>query len=261
MQRATTKIRAEGRGGRGLILTVAAGSILGIAQVRGQGSDPGSAFPAAAAAYEAQPQNATNSWKFARACFDMADGATNNADRAVAADRGISAARKAIADAPDCAPAYYYLGLNLGQSARTKSLGALKLVSQMERALIRAGELDPQFDFAGPDRSLGLLYRDAPSIISVGSRNKARQHLQRAVELAPDYPENRLNLIESEIKWNERKAARRDLMALEAGWDTAKRKFAGPRWASSWQDWQARLESAQRVLGESPKPLEAPRHG
>ena len=64
----------------------------------------------------------------------------------------------------------------------------------MEADFTRARELDERYDWAGPDRNLGLLYRDAPAIGSVGSRSKARRHLKRAVELAPQYPENRLNL-------------------------------------------------------------------
>ena len=101
--------------------------------------------------------------------------------------------------------------MNLGQLARTKGLGALKLVDQMEREFSRARELDEQLDYAGPDRNLGLLYRDAPAIGSVGSRTRAREHLKRAVELAPQYPENRLNLIEAYLKWGERTGAYREL--------------------------------------------------
>jgi hypothetical protein len=90
--------------------------------------------------------------------------------------------------------------MNLGQLARTKGLSALKLVDQMEGEFTRARDLDEHLDYAGPDRSLGLLYRDAPVIGSVGSRTRAREHLRRAVEVAPQYPENRLSLIEAYLK-------------------------------------------------------------
>jgi hypothetical protein len=71
----------------------------------------------------------------------------------------------------------------------------------MEREFSLARKLDEHFADAGPDHNLGLLYRDAPALGSIGSRAKARQHLQRAVELAPQYPEKRLNLIEAYLKW------------------------------------------------------------
>ena len=98
------------------------------------------------------------------------------------------------------APAHYYLGMNLGQLARTRGLSALRLVNQMQREFTRARDLDEHFDWAGPDRNLGLLYRDAPAFASIGSRSKAREHLMRAVELAPRYPENRLNLVETYLQ-------------------------------------------------------------
>ena len=79
-------------------------------------------------------------------------------------------AGRRIARESNSAPAHYYLGMNLGQLARTKGLAALRLVSQMEHEFTRARELDEQLDWAGPDRNLGLLYRDAPAIGSVGSR-------------------------------------------------------------------------------------------
>ncbi len=218
------------------------------------------AFRATQNRYQAQPQNPTNAWEFAHACFDLGDYATNNAERAAIAEQGIAAARQAIALNTNAAEGPYNLGLNFGQLARTKTLGALRLVVQMEHEFSIASQLDPKLDYAGPDRCLGVLYRDAPSFGSIGSRSRARQHLLRALELAPNYPENRLNLIESHIKWNERNAARRELATLEASWNAAQKEFTGPAWAPNWADWTSRLHAAEKILGEPPKPLAAPRH-
>jgi hypothetical protein len=195
-----------------------------------------------------QPANPEAAWQFAQACFDWAEFATNNAQRAEIAEQGIAAARQAVAGNSRSAPAHYYLGMNLGQLARTKSLGALKLVSQMEHEFGLARDLDEKFDHAGPDRNLGLLYRDAPALGSIGSRTKARQHLQRAAELAPDFPENRLNLIESNLKWGERGGATNQLNALEAIWPAARTNLVGAAWAPSWADWQTRLNQVKKKL-------------
>ena len=210
-------------------------------------------------AYQAHPDDPQAAWHFARATFDLADFATNNTQRAGLAQDGIDACKKALAANPNSAPLHYYLGLNQGQLARTRTLGALRLVDLMEREFSQAIELDSSFDYAGAERSLGLLYRDAPVFASIGSKSKARLHLQRAVDLAPGYPENRLNLIESELKWGERKAAREQLKLLEAGWPEAQKAFSGPEWAASWSDWNARLVKVQKILGE-PARLESPRH-
>jgi hypothetical protein len=208
-------------------------------------------YQAAEIRYQSAPRDTDSAWQFARACFDLAECATNRPERAAIAERGIAASRQLITRAPNLAPARYYLGMNLAQLARTKSLGALKLVNQMEGEFTLACKLDPHFDFAGPDRNLGLLYRDAPVIGSIGSRAKARQHLQRAVELAPKYPENRLNLIEAYLKWSDGKGAHHEVQALEQAWPGARANFSGAAWAASWADWERRLEEVRKKLGSS----------
>jgi tetratricopeptide (TPR) repeat protein len=207
-----------------------------------------SSYQQAEKRHQTQPLDDEAAWQFARTCFDLADVATNKTERAAIAERGIAASRQLVARAPNLPAAHYYLGMNLAQLAQTKGLGAFKLVIQMEHEFTLAGKLDERFDFAGADRNLGLLYRDAPAIGSIGSRPKARQHLQRAVELAPKYPENCLNLLESYLKWGDRNGARNELKAAEELWPSAHTNFVGPAWASSWADWQRRLEKLRRKL-------------
>jgi tetratricopeptide (TPR) repeat protein len=214
----------------------------------------------ARARHESEPRNTDAAWQFARACFDVAESATNNTERAQVAEQGIAACRELTARATNSAPAHYYLAMNLGKLADTqRNLAALKIVKEMEREFLAVRDLDEKFDYAGPDRGLGLLYLQAPAIISIGSRGKARQHLQRAVDLAPDYPENRLNLLEACLKWSDRAGAQRELKSLETLWPRAQTNFAGEVWAASWADWNARLETARKKIAEPPKHLESPR--
>jgi hypothetical protein len=217
------------------------------------------AFEQARARSANEPASVEAAWQSGRASFDLAEFATNNTQRAAIANEGIAACRKALARSSNSAPAHYYLGLNLGQLARTQTLGALKLVGQMEREWTTARELDEQLDYGGPDRSLGLLYRDAPSIGSVGSRSKAREHLQRALKLAPGYPDNLLNLVETEQQWGYTKTARDDLKLLEATLPAARTNLVGPAWISNWEDWDKRLQKARKSLEEPSKSLVSPR--
>ncbi len=218
--------------------------------------DPGLSGPAletfrqAKARHQEQPGNLEAGWQFARACFDLAEFSTNRTERAAIAEQGIAAAKQAVSQNSNSAPAHYYLGMDLAQLARTRGLSALHIVDQMEREFSRARALDPQIDYAGPDRNLGLLYRDAPSIGSIGSRSKARLHLQQAVALAPADPENRLNLIETYLKWGDRPDAQKEFKALEESWAAARAQFTGPAWAASWADWEARREKLSKKLGE-----------
>jgi len=217
------------------------------------------AYSQALSQHNKNPSDSEVAWQFARACFDLAEFSTNSAERAELAERGIAACRQIISQDPNSAPAHYYLGMNLGQLARTKGLGALKLVDQMEHEFTTARELDEHFDYAGPDRNLGLLYRDAPSVGSIGSRAKARKHLQRAAELAPEYPENGLNLIETCLRWSDRNGARRELKALEAAWPNARANLSGHTWTASWADWEQRLNKAKKKIEEASKAIESPR--
>jgi tetratricopeptide (TPR) repeat protein len=224
----------------------------------GSAGSANKSYQEAKAHYQEKPGEAAAGWQFGRACFDLAEFATTRTERASLAEQGIAACRQAIARESNSAPAHYYLAMNLGQLARTRGLSALKLVDQMEREFTRARDLEEHLDCAGPDRNLGLLYRDAPVIGSIGSRTKARQHLRRAVELEPLYPENRLNLIEAYLEWGEHTGAYRELQVLENTWPAARTNFAGEAWAASWADWEQQFRKLQQKIEEPKKPLGAP---
>ena len=201
------------------------------------------AYLAARQRCEAEPTNSEAAWQLGRECFAWAEFATNHQQRAAVATEGIRVCRQLAEHEPRLAAAHYYLALNLGQLARTKSLGALKIVDEMEREFKTARFLDESFDYAGPDRSLGLLYRDAPGWpASIGSRSKARQHLSRAVELSQDYPENHLCLLETYLKWGEKRNVRAESAELKKLIPKARKQFAGESWAASWQDWDQQWE-------------------
>lgn len=204
---------------------------------------------AARARLLADSQNGTNAWQLGQACFEWSELVKDLRQQETIAKEGIAAGRQAVTLLPKAAPAHYYLGLTLGQFADTKrNMAALKMVKEMEHEFQTTRELDEHFDDGGADRNLGLLYHQAPAFISIGNRSKARQHLQRAVELAPDFPENHLNLIETLLEWGETDAARRELKALEKTWATAQIKRTGEEWEAAWPDWQKRLDTARRRL-------------
>ncbi len=191
----------------------------------------------------AEPTNSEAVWKFGAACFDLGEFATNDTQRATLAVEAINVMRGLVERQPRLAQGHYFLAMNMGQLARTKTLGALTIVSEMEKEFKVAHDLDENFDFAGADRNLGQLYFQAPGWpASIGSNSKARKHLERAVELAPSYPDNHLCLLEAYIYWNDKKGIGRELRAMEALWPKAKEKFSGDVWASAWADWDERRE-------------------
>jgi hypothetical protein len=192
-------------------------------------------------------QTATNrieaGWRLGAACFDVADLATNDAQRAEFARRGIAACRDTLAGQTNSAAGHYYLAMNLGKLAEAEapSLAAYRLVHEVEREFETAVALDVHFDYAGPARNLGELYFQAPGWpLSVGSKHKARVWLERAVALAPDYPENLLALAEARWKWRDPDEFAALMKQIAALWPAAQARFTGEAWDSSWLDWETR---------------------
>ena len=207
--------------------------------------------------------NHAAAWQFARACFDWAEFATNDTQRAAIANQGIAAARDLLARESNSAPGHYYLAMNYGQLARAEapSLAAYRLVKLIEHEFKTAGDLDKAIDYAGPERSLGMLYRDAPGWpFSIGSRRKARENLELAVKIAPVFPENLLTLAESYLQWHEGDNAKNELAALDALWPAAQKNLAGEAWEQSWDDWSSRRAAARKKLGELASPAKSPRN-
>ncbi len=189
--------------------------------------------------------NVTNGWQFARACFDLAESATNETSRANFARQGIAASQSAVAHDSKSAPAHYFLAMNFGELAQAEapSLAAYHLVHDVEREFKTAAELDEKFEHAGAARNLGALYFQAPSWpLSVGSKKKAREWFQRAATLAPNYPENQINLAEAHIHWHERAEAEKALKLLEINWPAVVTNYPGIAWEKLRNEWQERRD-------------------
>lgn len=208
------------------------------------------AFDEAQSQYESQTNNPVLAWQFARTCYDWADWATNKTQRAAIARLGMDACRHSLL-LTDSAAAHYYLAMDMGQLAQAETFSALGLVRQMAGQFDAAAQLDIHFDYAGPERGLGLLHRDAPVWpLSIGNRRKAREFLESAVTLSPGYPENVLNLAESCLAWGDRTEAKKELAALAALWPAAQTNFTGQAWEQSWDDWTHRRDDLRKELNK-----------
>lgn len=214
------------------------------------------AFQAAKTNLDACPKDVEAGWKFSATCFRRAEFARNNPERAKYAELGIAAAREVIRLSSNSVQGRFYLAVNLGQLARTRMLSALGMVSEMERQFLAAIAIDPKFNHASPERSLGMLYLEAPGWpTSVGSRSKARVHLQRAVELEPDYAENWLTLMEAEIGWGEKKKVQARLADIDKMLERAKPLVMGAEGEAGWKDVEARVgKLKQQAYGHPASP-------
>ena len=203
--------------------------------------------------YSKSPGQVALAWPLARACFDRAEGITSRPVRLALAKEGVEVCRLALKEFPADAACHYYLGLNLGIIAQTQPLRALGLVREMESQWQACQLLDPGFDHAGADRSLGMLYAECPPApLGVGSRSKARHHLARAVELAPNHPENRILWIEFLIQRGEKATAAEEFKALKQILPDARIRLSGEEWEATWKTWEARMDTLQARLGVHP---------
>jgi len=213
--------------------------------------------------YQGKTNDVVAAWRYARACYDLVDFTPSDAKKAELANEGIGVSRLAVARDPRSAAAHYYLAMNLGRLADTKrNLSALRLVKEMETEFKAALELNDHFDFGGPARSLGLLYRDAPGWpASIGSKRKARNYLEQAMKIGPGFPENHLVLIDTSLKWRDTDAAKQQLEALDALWPEAQKSFTGENWQRDWADWTNRRDTFRKKVTEQSEPLKSLRNG
>jgi len=239
---------------RAICFTLCAAAVATTAQAAGTADFTARAqrqYRSALDAWRNQPSSLTAAVAVAHAACEFAEIAARDDDRADIANRGINAARDAVRIDPNDAAAHYWLGMNLGELARTKSLGALRLVKEMADEFFKARDLDEKVDHAGPDRSLGLLYRDAPGWpTSIGNKSKAREYLQRAVSVSPDFPDNQLALLEAFEEWGDRPAFERQFKITEQVLNDARARFNGDAWEASWADWESRFQKMKSKAGQ-----------
>ncbi|RZA08980.1 MAG: hypothetical protein EOP11_03125 [Proteobacteria bacterium] len=126
-------------------------------------------------------------------------------------------------------------------AAMDKNLAALQQIKRIETTLLRLKEIAPGYEHAAADRTLGLLYRNAPMIISIGSTARAGRHLKEAFAKDPAYPGNCIFLADFYLGEGEKREARR--LVKDCG--TEEKIGAYPVEAAEWK----RL--ARRILDKT----------
>jgi tetratricopeptide (TPR) repeat protein len=195
-------------------------------------------------AAENLPDNADAHIKAARALAYLSEHETAVDKRKQAAQQGIAMARRARELQPDRVEGHYWYALNVGLLADVDRDYGLDAVGEMVAALKIACDIGAAYENAGPLRLLGLLHlRAPPAPVSVGSKRKAQQLFQRAVEACPQFPENYLYLGEAQRDLHRPDDARASLqkvldLPVPAGHETEATQ------------WRARAQELLRELDE-----------
>jgi tetratricopeptide (TPR) repeat protein len=120
-------------------------------------------------------------WKLARACYWLG---THQAEqnRRSALERGVNAGENAIRLARDRPEGHFWLAANMGRLAESFGiLQGLKYRGRIKDELERVLKTDPAWEGGSADAALGQWYATVPRLFG-GSRQKAEQHLRRALE-------------------------------------------------------------------------------
>jgi tetratricopeptide (TPR) repeat protein len=122
---------------------------------------------------------------------------------------GMESGREAVTLNPRSAYGHFWYAANTGLLGLARGImQSLRGIEPMHQSLLTCLKENERFFFAGPHRALGRLYHQAPGWpLSIGSKTKAVEHLERAVELAPQFFLNRLFLIEFYVDVGKKKQA------------------------------------------------------
>jgi tetratricopeptide (TPR) repeat protein len=194
--------------------------------------DPTNAL-AAAAAWErrltANVGDYESAWKLARACYWLG-GHVAQGDRRAQLERGMAAARRAVAADPRGPAGHFWLAATMGAMAETAGMRAgLRYRGEIKRELETVLALDPAFQKGSADRALGRWYFKVPRLFG-GSDQKSLDHLRRSLVYDPDSAASLSFLADTLIDMNKRDDARQALqkvltVSIDPEWAPETREF------------------------------------
>lgn len=168
-------------------------------------------------AMEADPQNAQAAWKLARVQYWLGKHAEGDDAKIADFEKGIAAAKKAIAIDPKSKGGHYWLGVSYGLYGSAKGITkSLALIDPIKEEMAQVIELDPKYDSGGAYRVLGRLYFKVPGLFG-GDNDKAIENLQEAIKYGPNRWLNHLYLAEVYVDEDETGKAKTLLKAVLAG--------------------------------------------
>lgn len=128
-------------------------------------------------------------------------------------EHGVNFGKEAISLNPKAIYGNFWYASNVGMLGLCRGMMAsLASVDPMKKSYEIVLKENEGFFFGGPHRALGRLYHMAPGWpISIGNKTKALSHLERAVELGPEFFNNRLYLAELYIDIGQKSKAKEQL--------------------------------------------------
>ena len=172
-------------------------AIIDSAAAEGPGSaEHQRALQAAESLHKNSPDSTQSHWRIARAIFYFVLGNPTRVNGSLS-EKCLSHGAQAAKLQPS-ANTHLYHALCMGVRAQFAPTEGLGLVKSMLTAAEKVHTLKPKFEHAAGARLLGGIYLKAPAWpTSVGDGEMAIEYLEKATELAPNWPENKILLAEA----------------------------------------------------------------
>ena len=168
-------------------------------------------------------------WKLARACYWLG-GHVPADERRRQYERGIDAAKRAVAVHPERPEGHFWMAANMGAMAESFGLRAgLRYKGPVKQELETVLRVDPSYLLGSADRALGRWYFRVPRLFG-GSKDRSVEHLRRSLTYAPDSTASHYFLAETLLDMDRRGEARSELQKvidapLDPDWAPEDREF------------------------------------
>jgi tetratricopeptide (TPR) repeat protein len=134
-------------------------------------------------------------------------------DKLFCFDEGVTYGEQGVEINQESLESNFWLAVNYGSFGQEKGImKSLSLITPIKIAAERVIEIDESYFYGGPWRVLGRLYNKAPGFpFSIGDNKKAKECLEKAVELGPNFYLNHLFLAELYLSESHASKAREHL--------------------------------------------------
>ena len=148
-----------------------------------------------AQALAADPKSEAAAWKLARVQYWIGMHSPDDQKMDIF-QKGVDAAKQAIAINPKSVPGHFWLGVNYGVYGSAKGImESLSLVDPIKKEMATVIALDPDYEAGGAYRVLGRLYFKLPGLFG-GDNDEAIKNLKIAVHKGPKRYLNHIYLAE-----------------------------------------------------------------
>jgi tetratricopeptide (TPR) repeat protein len=138
-----------------------------------------------------QPKTASRMGEEARLLHYLAEATRDGGQKAKYREEGLQLCEAALKVNPEEPAALLWWTAHRGsQATALNPVQAVQIAKEVETRLLELRKVNPGFDSSAADRVLAVVYQVAPAVISVGSKKKAKKHLEEALKRHPDHPGN-----------------------------------------------------------------------